>query len=822
MNSKVRVMAMTMLALSLSIFLTVIPARAYFAPAPRAPGTQWVPSGPMIDQLRFQVYTDSTAEFNDFLSGGLDLADALVPFGSLGTFQTDPSSLVTGSVNQFNIYGIDFNMTNTFWGVPFGHGNDPTGRSTNIRQGIAHLISRDGFISQKLIGAGKRADCFAPVLQLAPTGGGGQLQCPLPSQPLVPANGNIPSWNVCSWDRLFPNCSSAYSLGSSQTGAVSAGSADFCAAADHFIAAGLATSKNADCTLTNHLVGAASSDSVTMWVPFKESGKELKALGDILTSVINQLFGRPDAVVECNASATGLDAVLGADSHFAAPNVLGQPPTFKDLLETINRAYFIPTFSNCSTWHMAVLGWGLSQNFDQFYAIYNSKFSFNAYANPALDHWTNMLEFNTTLGGAQQSAQSAEYIMGADAANIPVWSDDGPFVYRNGWTNVVNQLGVGTPNLQTTLNTWNPQPPQTGTLRWGFEESTVKLNPFTSLNYWDRFVLGEIYDTLSASDPYSPNNQFGWLTNSFAQVNPTDIRGVLNADKFWHDLVQLTASDVKFSLLNLAGSALDISDVNVISSPPNQPTIFDIILLHPSPFAMFNIGSIPIIPQHIWAVDPSTACTTKGTAACSVNMSLVTGPSSDPVTNHLLIGSGPFECVDLTTGQVGGGCTVTASGGPGTASVDANGRIILQREGVNFAGTDSLHRYHHGSAVYKLFQWADLDNDGTVDVLHDLSSVESCAGKPATTSGCSHWDTPAAKITCISTAGSCNSGSLGLGGNNDGTVDGAEVSQAESMGLVTWLPGVSYSSLVGAQPIPQTLYEGGIVYAPCTATPPAC
>jgi hypothetical protein len=208
-----------------------------------------------------------------------------------------------------------------------------------------------------------------------------------------------------------------------------------------------------------------------------------------------------------------------------------------------------------------------------------------------------------------------------------------------------------------------------------------------------------------------------------------------------------------------------------------------------------------------------TPCTVKGSSACTLDTTLLSGTAADPIVNHTFIGSGPFQCVDLVSGQIGGGCTQTAAGGPGTQAVDVGGKIILQRTGFGFAGTDPLHSYFRGSAQWKLWQWADSANIGTVDVLHDLSAVEACAGKPASTAGCGHFDTPAATITCTTTAGSCNAGSLALGGNNGGTVSGAEVSQVESNALQTWNPGVSnYASFTGALPITGTVYEGGISY----------
>src|SRR6266566_4550380 len=154
-----------------------------------------------------------------------------------------------------------------------------------------------------------------------------------------------PRWNVCSWEQAFlaahpepRSCVGAYSLGSDfdAHGIVAEGSPDFCAAADHFIAAGLATGKsNSTCVLTG-LTNAAQTQSIDLWVPPYESGTMLRALGDTLTLAINRLMGRLDpsspAVVECGTNVQGVDAILGADGGFAAPSALGESPEADTLL----------------------------------------------------------------------------------------------------------------------------------------------------------------------------------------------------------------------------------------------------------------------------------------------------------------------------------------------------------------------------------------------------------------------------------------------------------------------------------------------------------
>jgi len=859
----VRLPIVTVLILSLSSILPVIPARANIAPNPGDLGTQWVSTGPFADRLLFQIYSGATSEFNDFqgscCGSGLDVPDALVRSSLVDTFRSDPRYLVTGPVRQYNLYGIDFNMTNTFWGVPFSHGVDPTGRSQNIRQGIAHLIGRSGFISQYLAGAGDRADCFAPRLQIIQ----GRILCPGPWDPSVPANGDIPSWNVCSWEQAFiashpelGGCQGAYDLGSQidAHGAVLVGSPDFCAAADHFIAAGLATGKDGSCVLTG-LSSAANGQTITLEVPQSESGKMLKGLGDTLTYAINELMANAQspAVVECGWSSTGWSdsistdftgAVRGGTEDLAHPTSPGGVLA-QDFLDAISG--LVGACASESNWGMAVSGWKLSQNIDQLYSVYNSEFSFNAYSNPLFDHWTNMLEFNSTLSGAQQSAQAAEYIMGSDAVEIPIWSDAGDYAYLNGWRNVVNQQGVGISNYWTALNGWNTNPPAWGpTIRWGFQEGTETLNVFRALSHWDVFVLREVYDTLFASNPYNPDQLFGWMAYGYSFVTassdhncPMAVAGCLKinlrGDIFFQDGLQATASDVKFSILNFHPSGVvDVLYSQTIlptslggnGTPGTSETMY-ITLSQNSPLILDKIAKISIVPQHVWhckvfassGPEPcyqsgteagssvTGPCLTKGTPQCSVDPSYLTGPTSDPVANNMLIGSGPFVCAPgpytgPSTPGLGGGCTSS-----GTGSV-TTGTITLQRYGSGLTPANS--GYFRGNANYKQYLWADVNGDGQVNAI-DISLTSGCqANFGSNPTACNHLDGASTTLSCTS-AGPCIGASSG--GDNDGAVTGFEKSQVLRWYNTFWNSPFSYSSLQGVLPAPPALQDDGSTYS---------
>ncbi len=717
----------------------------------------WTPAGPFMNNLLFQVYSGQDAEFTALQSNPpqLDLTDWPLPASLIPTIKADPRFLVTSPVSQFGMFELDLNNGATWWGIPFNFGNNPAG--VHVRQGIAHLVDKDAFIASQLGGLANKIDNPAP-----------------------PAQG-LPSPNVCAWDSMFPTCTSAYKIQVYSTidGMVPVGSPDFCAAADHFIAAGLATGKDASCVLTG-LSSAAASQSIVVYG--RSDDPPRLALGTAIASEIGKLMGRSSA-------ATLVPITIQQASRLV--------------------------FSGTTNWSIYTGGWSLSSIFDQLYSIYNSIFASTAcggksssfpsnyvfVCNPTFDALTNMLEFNTTLAGATTSAINAEDVFGRNAFTIPVYSSAAPFAYLNGWTGVNNQVGVGIPNYFTWLNAWQSTPPLSGTIRQGMKQGTSTLNIYNAATVWEFYILSEVYDSLLTQNPANPSQLMGWMANNWRIIAPASLgytppagtietlRFQLRNDIYWHDGVQVTANDVKFTMIsfrdapavNLVSSVQTIIDATVLSN-----FVVDIHLGLPSPFAELNIGTVPIVPQHIWAAGGT------GFVADTAK----TSKFYDPVTsaNNALIGSGPFICASGPLGAtgtvIGGGCTSSGISATGPGST-----ILLQRNGLN-TGHSPNTSYFRSSFNLKQWIWADNDNSGIVNIF-DIAAVATCFGKNVTaTPTCSHWD---AKIN-------------GIGGNGDGIVDIIDFASAARWFDVRWVYPYTWTGLTGVQSFPPTVYEGSIVY----------
>ncbi len=790
----------------------------------------WVPAGPMADRIQFKFYTDSTSELTALAASQIDLTDTPVlsntcpPTTCTGTTFTPPTA-------AFYSYDIDFNHANTFFGIPFNFGMDgtpSTAAAINFRQGVAQLIDKVALVNNLLGGKSFPIDNALPPSQ-------GVTHSGLPYDGTTTgtasynynytsggATGSYHIGGVCSWDKLHgPGCLSALHYASDLTdssGVVQVGTIDFCDAADHWIAAGLASGKSStDCHLTG-LSQALIGGSINFMVRI-DGGYVRYQLGLALAARMCQLINGP-SVTSCSQIVVNQILFTGA----------------------VNLVFPTCSSSGCLSpnlaWHMYTGSFFASENPEQEYSIYNGQFAggpwcpgavktntgqnYIHFCNARHDHYTSMLEFNDTQSGGLASLQVAMDLMGNHTGIIPLWPVAYQWAYLNGWNNVIDKLGAGIPNTYSLLNMWNPNPAIPGTVRWGGIAGTFSLNPFLANTPTEVNVLSEIYDTLLTSNPFSPLDTFGWMTPSW-NVLPArsgdpagtveDIQFHLRDDLFFHDGVRVTSSDVKFSLLGFKTNNIPFG----LGLSPPLPSLIDVQIVSDSsfivnvnsrgPFLPKIIGGVHVVPQHLWAADTSTRCVTAGTKQCTINPSFLK-PTFDPTTNHILIGSGPFQCVDPTTGQVGGGCTST-----GTQGVLAGGSITLERFGLGFNGLDASHSYFRDSAKYKQWQWADVFNHQVVDII-DASAVAACLDKPANTSPiCTHFDSPASTLSCVATAGSCHL-PMSIGGNLDGTVDLLEVSQVFSWYQNTWTSPLIYGQLIGAQPIPQTLYEGGLVLSP--------
>jgi ABC-type transport system substrate-binding protein len=855
-----------------------------------------------MDKLQIQVYSDEVAEYNAMLttpSSALDLGDWPVPASDVAPFTADTRFYLSAANSEFGMFEFDFNHANTYWGTNDAHGNNAAG--IEFRQAVAHLVNKPAVVLNLFGTLANAIDNPVPPGQGLLCSGLGCSSGPGPYTYLDSANGRTVSLTgACGWETiasLQSGCTSAFVQGGDTLDSVglvtaSAANPDFCDAAQHLVNAGLANGIAADCSVAGHHTAALDSGSITLWV--RSDNPPRLAIGNDLAIRLCELFGGV-GVTSCPQISVTRANILTA---------IGQVFNTKSVL---------------LDWHIYTAAWGLTPIYDQIYALYNSAFAsrecggkaatfgqdYGYFCNAQFDAFSSMLEFNDTTSGSVASAQMAMQIFGQSVATIPLWSQALRVPYLKSFTGVSDASGLGPSQFYSTLNAWSPTPPTPATLRWGFKQGTVNLNIFLTTTQWEFYVYSNIYDSLIGSPPYNATVPFAYLASSYSSVvainsGPTgpcptgtapcqcgngDLFPVpgtqsclifnLRPNAFFHDGRVVTGSDVKFSMLAykqipgpLSAGVSGLIDVTYQAGPsPGANAVFA-HLNSKSPFAPFSVGGEPIIPQHVWASDPTTSCPGSQTGttlplACTVNPNLTT---ADPVTSSVCVsatagacgtgvtagslcatfvapgcvglftGNGPWECANLnkagtpaSEGPTGNGCTATGTNTAGTQAVDVGGTIVLQRNGFGTPSYQDSTNYYRSSRDYKNWLWADRQGQGIVNFV-DASNFGSCWGKTISSTlntGCAHWANPSATIstTLCGTAGwptaDCNAGSqtnTKLGGNSPGcgsttscSLNTIESGQLGQLWQVAWTNPVAVNLLV-AQAVPQTTYEGGLVY----------
>ncbi len=221
-----------------------------------------------------------------------------------------------------------------------------------------------------------------------------------------------------------------------------------------------------------------------------------------------------------------------------------------------------------------------------------------------------------------------------------------------------------------------------------------------------------------------------WMAKDYSQtVNAqgnTVLTFHLRPDLMFHDGTSVTAADVVFS----------ISTYYTVPSYHYKPYVSKVLadvacgsgciqvtLQGTSLFHLTNIGLLPIVPKHVWS------------GPCNTLPPQCTDPSFDPMINGMVIGSGPWVCLNLNTRVAGGPCGRT--GGPGSnllgQVVAPSGStpyfVILKRYDTTITSR-GFHRCCpnvQASSLQKV-SWADINDDGIVNIL-DIASAALVFGQ---------------------------------------------------------------------------------------------
>ncbi|HVH14742.1 MAG TPA: hypothetical protein VNA15_03370, partial [Candidatus Angelobacter sp.] len=184
--------------------------------------------------------------------------------------------------------------------------------------------------------------------------------------------------------------------------------------------------------------------------------------------------------------------------------------------------------------------------------------------------------------------------------------------------------------------------------------------------------------------------------------------------------------------------------------------------------------------------------------------------------NGILIGSGPYECLNPSTGVVGGGCSSTGTENPG---VSGNYRLTRYGAGTTPGTAASSSKYFRSSGTLAVYVWTGNNGQSTHDFINS-STAAFCFLKAVGTAGCTQWQ-----------QGIVNP--VAAPGASVGFIQVSAVTSFQGVRWTdpfNWLAGISYACCPftssppdGISTLPLTLFEGistGNAGNPFTANTP--
>ena len=374
-----------------------------------------------MNTLVVNIFTDQNSEFLSLTSTppGVDLSDISEAPLCPPNIICPTNFVVTPPVAATSFTDVEFLLSNNFWGCVFNFGDAACG--VNIRQGIAHLVDKTVFSQTALAGQVTALDNPVPPSNglatpvacgrdpLFPetdvsTGG----RCVVGASP-TPWTGGVaynlapgsPS-GLCGYESSPSRCAYPWMRGF--------GSSDFCAGADHLIAAGLATGKDANCVLTGVDTASVTSHPVMFFVRTDSPARNQLGLG--MAETICALFtGSFTNGCTTTSGATGSCMNVGFPAGAILCITGGTITTFPGLT-TCKATGSATTCTPLNNWWMYTGAFSNMSPFDSsLYFLYNSRFvsapgppcaattttvgasNYMYVCDPNYDTWSSAMEF---------------------------------------------------------------------------------------------------------------------------------------------------------------------------------------------------------------------------------------------------------------------------------------------------------------------------------------------------------------------------------------------------------------------------------------------
>ena len=260
------------------------------------------------------------------------------------------------------------------------------------------------------------------------------------------------------------------------------------------------------------------------------------------------------------------------------------------------------------------------------------------------NYWAWQMMTALTQGRATASAWKCQEWLAFWVCGDPVYTNNGYAAFHRTyiggtpeeaayvgqpWKGVVNAKAFG---VWTTASGYNMHPANvnwgTGsatniTMRWGFRQPTMSLNPIYAEWVWDWYVMNNCYDSMIGAHAYTLQNTgnlaLNWQLSTWTSPSLgtcSKITFYMRHDLLWSDGMPITSSDVYFtwggpsvvgSISNILAAkglppaywSTNLADILSIATP--DPWTVIVYLDVQAFFALHSMSGFNyVLPEHIW------------------------------------------------------------------------------------------------------------------------------------------------------------------------------------------------------------------------------
>ena len=261
---------------------------------------------------------------------------------------------------------------------------------------------------------------------------------------------------------------------------------------------------------------------------------------------------------------------------------------------------------------MAVLAWSMGRNPDSLYSFYHSSmiadggYNMTATRDKVLDSALDNLRFAKDKKEAESASLKVQHLLADIMPSVPIYSRFSVAAVSRSWKNILTTDKITADNIWSFLMA-EPKDGQMRPMNIVLAEEPRNLNPLSASSAYSWQVLGMIYESMIATNPFTLEDMPGLVSSWNVKNSGTgkDIHTELVFNFIsglkWNDGSPLGAADMKATIDFLRKNKIpryfdSVKDVASVSVSGNTLTVK---MKGVSYWYLDNIGGIPCLPRKV-------------------------------------------------------------------------------------------------------------------------------------------------------------------------------------------------------------------------------